>query len=175
MMDAVPRESNNNNNKPRLESGTAGSTQRNASQPQTEQKSNRGLVIGIVVGALVLLVLIGLGAWALVNNPPLAATLRDIFIIALALESVIIGLVLLLLVLQITRLINLLQDEIKPILESTNQTVSTLRGTTTFMSEKVVEPVVKLSSYVAGTRRAVEILTGIRQPRRDDVEPRPRP
>jgi ABC-type spermidine/putrescine transport system permease subunit II len=130
------------------------------------QDRSRRLMIGMVVAALVLLVLIVLGAVALVNNPPLAATLRDIFIIALALESVIIGLMLLLLVIQVTRLVNLLQDEIKPILESTNQTVNTLRGTTTFMSEKVVEPVVNLSSYVAGVRRAVEVLTGFRRPRR---------
>lgn len=135
----------------------------------------RGLIVGMVIGALVLLALIAAGAVALVNNPPLAATLRDIFIIALALESVVIGLVLLLLVVQVTRLINLLQDEIKPILESTNQTVNTLRGTTTFMSEKVVTPVVTVSSYVAGAKRAVEVLTGMRRPRRSDIEPTPKP
>jgi hypothetical protein len=175
MMDAVPTRTNSHNdNRPTPTDERQAEAQRKA-EPEREPKSNRGLIIGLVIAALVLLVLIALGAWALVNNPPLAATLRDIFIIALALESVIIGLVLLLLVIQVTRLINLLQNEIKPILESMNQTASTLRGTTTFMSEKVVEPVVKISSYVAGTRRAVEVLTGMRRPRRSDIEPKPRP
>jgi ABC-type spermidine/putrescine transport system permease subunit II len=160
-MDAAPPGSNDNGTRS-LDEET-----RSLEAPKQEPSvRSRGFIIGMVVAALVLLVLIGLGAWALVNNPPLAATLRDIFIIALALESVIIGLTLLLLLIQVTRLINLLQDEIKPILESTNQTVNTLRGTTTFMSEKVVTPVVNLSSYVAGMRRAVEVLTGIRRPRR---------
>lgn len=150
-------------------------TARRAPTEQPRQDRSRGLMIALVVGAVVVLVLIAVGAVALVNNPPLAATLRDIFIIALALESVVIGLVLLLLVIQVTRLINLLQDEIKPILESTSETVNTVRGTTTFVSEKVVTPVVTLSSYATGVWRAIQVIAGLRRPRRPDIEPTPRP
>ncbi len=134
-------------------------------RPQSEPgRAHRVGIIAAIVG-LVLLVLIVLAVIGLVNNPPLAATLRDLFIIALALESFVIGLVLLVLVIQVTRLVDLLQNEIRPILDSTNQTVSTLRGTTVFMSENVISPVVTLSSYVAGVRRAWEVLTGFRRPR----------
>jgi len=134
-------------------------------RPQSEPgRAHRVGIIAAIVG-LVLLVLIVLAVIGLVNNPPLAATLRDLFIIALALESFVIGLVLLVLVIQVTRLVDLLQNEIRPILDSTNQTVSTLRGTTVFMSENVISPVVRLSSYVAGVRRAWEVLTGFRRPR----------
>jgi len=164
-MDAVPPGASES----RRQDGQAGPAGRAGAQPR--QDRSRGLMIALAVGAGVALVLIALGTVALVNNPPLAATLRDIFIIALALESVVIGLVLLLLVIQVTRLINLLQEEIKPILESTSETVNTVRGTTTFVSEKVVTPVVTLSSYATGVWRAIQVIAGLRRPRRPDVGP----
>jgi hypothetical protein len=42
-----------------------------------------------------------------------------------------------------------------PILYSTQETVSTLRGTATFVGDRVVQPVVKISSFSAGLRGAV--------------------
>jgi hypothetical protein len=81
------------------------------------------------------------------------ARVRDIFIIFMALESLLIGLVLIILVIQLARLINLLQNEIKPIMDSTNETVSTLRGTATFLSDNLVEPVIKLNEYLAGFKQ----------------------
>ena len=56
---------------------------------------------------------------------------------------------LVILIIQLARLINLLQNEIKPILDSTNRTVSTMRGTVTFISDNLTEPVVKLNEYFA--------------------------
>ena len=42
-----------------------------------------------------------------------------------------------------------LQNEIKPILDSTNETISTMRGTVTFLSDNLAEPVVKLNETFA--------------------------
>jgi hypothetical protein len=47
-----------------------------------------------------------------------------------------------------------------PILYSTQETLGTIRGTTTFVSDRVVQPVVKVSSYTAGVRQAVSVLFG---------------
>jgi hypothetical protein len=58
---------------------------------------------------------------------------------------------------QVAGLINLLQNEVKPILESTSETVNNLRGTTQFLSENLVEPVIKLNSYLAGLRKILGI------------------
>jgi hypothetical protein len=55
-------------------------------------------------------------------------------------------------------LTNLLQNEIKPILDSTNETVSTLRGTTQFVSEHLSEPIIKLNEYVAALQKLLELL-----------------
>ena len=62
------------------------------------------------------------------------------------------------LVIQVANLINLLQNEIKPILDSTNETVSTLRGTTEFLSDNVVEPVIKMNEYFAGLQQALKVI-----------------
>ncbi len=75
------------------------------------------------------------------------------------------GIVLILLLISIIRLINMLEFELKPILLKTNDTLDTVRGTTVFMSENVMGPVTKASSYMAGLRRGAATLFG--DPRRN--------
>jgi hypothetical protein len=101
--------------------------------------------------------------WALTLPSTDTAKIRDIFIIFMALESLLMMLVLVILIVQIARLINLLQNEIKPILDSTNETVSTLRGTTTFLSDNLVEPVIKLNEYTAGLQQLLSVLGLLRK------------
>jgi hypothetical protein len=100
----------------------------------------------------------------MIGAPQQTQTIRDIFIIFMAVESLILGIALIILIMQLARLTSLLQNEIRPILESTNQTVSTLRGTTTFISENLTRPVVKMSSSIAALKRVIE-LVGFRRPR----------
>ena len=85
---------------------------------------------------------------------------RDIAIIVLALESIIIGVLLAILVIQVMKLVRMLREEVMPILKSTQDTVSTVRGTADFMSDRLVQPVVKASSLAAGARQAVGVLFG---------------
>ncbi len=85
---------------------------------------------------------------------------RDIAIIVLAVESIVIGVLLAVLVIQVIRLVKMLREEVMPILNSTQATASTVRGTATFVSDHVVQPVVKVSSYAAGARRALSLLFG---------------
>ncbi|MCZ7668340.1 MAG: hypothetical protein M5U34_14705 [Chloroflexi bacterium] len=87
-------------------------------------------------------------------------TLRDIFIIALALESCIFGIALLILMIMVIRLVNMLEFEIKPILERTNETIGMVRGTTVFMGDNVVKPITTASSYMAGVRKGIKTLFG---------------
>ncbi len=68
-----------------------------------------------------------------------------------------IGVVLVVLVLQVSTLINLVQNEIKPILKSTVDTVNTLKGTTQFLSQNLVGPVIKANSYSAGIKRLFDL------------------
>jgi hypothetical protein len=125
--------------------------------PAVSDSSKRIIVIASVIGVVVIAVLVI--AIVFLFQAPLDTTahIRDIFIIFMALESLILGLVLITLVFQIARLTNLLQNEIKPILQSTNETISTLRGTTTFLSDNLAEPVIKLNEYLAAIQQFVQL------------------
>jgi hypothetical protein len=120
----------------------------------------RWIATGITFACLIILAGIIVAVIALTEHPVVATNVRDIFIIFMAFESLIIGAALVVLVIQIAGLINLLQNEVKPILQSTNETVNTLRGTTEFLSENLVEPVIKLNSYLAGLRKFFDLFGG---------------
>lgn len=118
----------------------------------------------IVAGAIALVV-IGVGFTAVLvylanNYAETIIVLRDIFIIALGLMSCVSGIVLMLLLIAIMRLVNMLEYELKPILLKTNETLGTIQGTTSFVSDNVVRPVTTASSYVAGLRRGISTLFG---------------
>ena len=124
---------------------------------QAKIRKQRWIVAGIIAGVVLLLALFVWAVIALRRNPAAAANVRDIFIIFMALESLLVGAALVVLIIQLASLINLLQNEVKPILISTNETVNTLRGTTEFLSENLVEPVIKLNSYLAGLKKLFDL------------------
>ena len=130
--------------------------------PQQEQDfiPRSYIIIGVIV-AVVLAILLVLGIlWLASTQGATMEALRDIMIIVLALESCVFGVVLMLLLLMMIRLVNMLEFEIKPILEKTNETLGTVRGTTTFVSDHVVGPVTKATSYVTGFRSGLRTLFG---------------
>lgn len=137
------------------------SSQEDLKGSAVDLRRQRTTIIGIVVGVVVLLAILITCIVLLLlpsTNASTVTRIRDIFIILMALESLLIGFVLVILIIQLARLTNLLQNEIKPILDSTNETVSTLRGTTAFLSANLVEPVMKLNESLAGLHRLLEIL-----------------
>lgn len=109
------------------------------------------LILGLVAGVVLAII-------AMVNHPESTENIRDIVIVFMAAEFLFIGLVLILLVIQLARLTALIRHEVRPILESTNQTMGTIRGTTTFLSDNLVSPVIKANSTLAAVRRAAEML-----------------
>jgi hypothetical protein len=131
--------------------------------PDTKElRKQRSIIIGFGIILFIVLVLLVLGLYFLLN-PSLTSNdtvsrIRDVFIILMALESLLIGLALTILIIQIARLTNLLENEVKPILDSTNETVNNLRGTTKFLSDNLVEPVIKLNEVVAIFQRLIDIL-----------------
>lgn len=127
----------------------------------TEQK--RAIIFASIL-VVVLMALIGVGIYVLSLPTTDTPRIRDIFIIILAVESLVIGLTLIILLFQLARLINLLQNEIKPILDSTNETVSHLRGTTVFLSNNLVQPVIKLNEYLAGLSQLFNLIGLVKKP-----------
>jgi hypothetical protein len=121
-------------------------------------KQQRGIILGITFFLVLILAGTVVAVYFLLQPTTDTERIRDVFIIMIAALTLLMGFVLILLTIQLARLINLLQNEIRPILESTNETTRTLRGTAVFMSEHLTEPVVKMNEYSAGLQRLLDIL-----------------
>ncbi len=130
---------------------------RQGPDPESVRKQRKMVLIG-VFAVLLFVALIVLAVIGLLQPATPTDKIRDIFIIFMALESLLIGLVLVILIVQLARLINLLQNDIKPILDSTNETVNTLRGTVIFLSDNLTEPIVKLNEFLAAMQQVSKTL-----------------
>jgi hypothetical protein len=127
-------------------------------QEAAELRRQRLLAGGFVLFAVLLLAGLVYAVIYLLQPGAPTETLRDIFIIVLAVEFMIIGVALVILLVQLARLVNLLQNEVRPILDSANQAANTLRGTAAFLSRNLVGPVMKVNSAIAAVRRAADFL-----------------
>ena len=130
-----------------------------AEEPSGSSNNRRTLIILLAVGLLLLflgglLVVVN----ALVQNPETAEALRDMVIVLIGIESLVTGVAVIVLIVQVARLTALLQNELRPMLEATNETLSTVRGTTEFLSDNMVRPVVRLGGAAAALRRAIELV-----------------
>ena len=137
------------------EASTAAAPQ---AQRRAGQRQGRTLVLAGVGTAIVLVAGLGLAVYALLQPGTPTDRIRDIFVIIVSLETLVIGVALVVLLVQLASLINLLQNEVRPLLKATSETVNSLRGTADFLGESVVEPVIKLNGYLASLRRVLELL-----------------
>lgn len=122
------------------------------------ERKQKVIIASVIAGIVLILVLLGVAIFFLMQPTAPTSKIRDVFIIVVALESLVIGVALIVLIVQLASLINLLQNEVRPILHATNETVNTLRGTVEFLGEEVIEPVMKLSGYLAGLKRMLELM-----------------
>lgn len=88
----------------------------------------------------------------------LSATVRDIAIIVVAIQSIVLGVLIAVLIWQVWRLVSMIQTEIKPLIDDTQATVNTVRGTTTFVTDHVAAPVIRTSGQARRWRRTFQAL-----------------
>jgi hypothetical protein len=128
----------------------------NSSSPQTEHTTHQAQSALIVIGMVVLLLTVGLVliAVALAGNAatagPAVRIVRDLLIIFVTLEAIVIGASIAIFVVQLARLVNLIKNEVEPLLDAASETVNTVRGTAQFLSKNLTEPVVAIGSTVKG-------------------------
>jgi hypothetical protein len=109
--------------------------------------------IGIaIIAVLILLSFAGMIALGIIEE------VRDIVIILLATESLIIGGVTLFLLYQIIMLITLIREELIPLIQSAQETVNSARGTTVYVSRKIVVPSVRAATTVARLQTMARVL-----------------
>ena len=123
-----------------------------------EPVDKRPIIYGAIFALVFVLIFLAVGVW-LFFNPAATAILRDIFIIYLGLGAFVIILLLIVLVvitaylvIKVNDLVQLLDREIKPVLLKLQNTVGTVQGTTTFISDQAVGPIIKTASTLAATR-----------------------
>lgn len=148
-----------------------------------ELRARRLLITGLVVvgllllGLVVLLVFLSVDAYQAASKgvgptpgEVVIGLIRDAAIVFVAFETLVVGVLLIVLTIQVQSLVVLLRDEIRPMLEATNETLATVRGTTQFVSHSVVSPVIKWSGYLAGLRRIVREVSGLTKGEVEDGE-----
>jgi hypothetical protein len=132
------------------------------SEREAIQGKPRKSILGIFILIFVLLIFVGLivlGILYLTGHPTQAATIRDIFVILLALESLVVGVALVILIIQIASLINLINNDIRPVVEETRETLNIVKGTSTFIGDQLVKPVIRINGYVAGLVKLAELFS----------------
>lgn len=126
-------------------------------------------VMQLTGGGLVALILLifGGGFFWLSRDPQSAGnflrTLRDLFLIVLALQSILITLALVILILQLANLVNLLQTEIKPLLTNLQETLNTAKGSAQFVGENLAAPLIKTGGFLAGASVFIREVGGLRR------------
>ncbi len=93
------------------------------------------------------------------------ANVRDIAIMVVAVESIFTGIVLIVLAWQVYRLTKTIKEELTPLIRDMNDTVRMVKGTTSFVSDKVVTPAIKVSKTVTFVRQALQTAANLK-PRR---------
>lgn len=144
-----------------------------SSRRWTLERIVRFSVIGII-GVVLIIFLIGLIA-ALINPQGASvffAYLRNLFLIVLSIQGILIVTAIGVLIIQVARFVNLLRSEVKPITDDTREAVNNVRVTTHVVRKQALEPVIVLQGFFVGLvaflREFFRIRRLIRVPQRDD-------
>jgi predicted PurR-regulated permease PerM len=127
-----------------------------------EKEGGKGGKLAIALITLLFVIIIAGSIVLAFQSPQSVGAVRDIFIILMALMLVVIGTAMVILILQVSNLINILKNDIKPMLESGSDTINTLKGTVRFLSDNLTEPVIKLNESLASLKRIGQIFKIIR-------------
>ena len=119
------------------------------------QMRRRMTLIGIGIGIIAVVILLGFAGMIAAG---VIDEVRDIVIILLAVESLIVGGVTLFLLYQIIMLVTLIREELIPLIQSTQDTVNSARGTTVYVSRKIVVPSVRAATTVARLQTMARVL-----------------
>jgi hypothetical protein len=127
--------------------------------------SRKPAIIAGIVTLVILAVLIGFGVY-LGFHPPLAAVLRDIFIIFLGVVMMIIGLLMVIAVvaiiyvaLKMYDLTQFVENELRPVLRRADDAVRTVHSRTVFISDTAVKPVIEVMSYASAVKSIIQSFT----------------
>lgn len=127
----------------------------------------RTIIIGAIASIVVLILGLIILSVVLVLNPEVTSAsvevIRDLFIIVVAFSMLLILVAVIVLLIQVARFVNLMTNEVKPILDSASNTVNTVRGTAEFVSRHVTQPIVTTAGALNGISKVVGDVDMIRK------------
>ncbi len=126
---------------------------------------NVALIAAIVLGVLTLLLIAAavLLAFNAERAAPVVEIIRDVIVIVIALEFAVIGAALVVFLVQVARFINLMNNEVQPILGSAQDTVDALRGTAIFVNRHATRPIIDAAAALGGFSRVMKDTNRIRE------------
>ncbi len=141
-------------------------------QPERPAELSAGLGASrkpaIIAGAVILVILtafVVLGV-LLFNHPTATTKLRDIFIILLGVESMLIGLLMIALLtaiayvaLKLYDLTQFVENELRPMLDRADDVMRTVHSRTVFIADTAVKPVIEVVSYLSAVRSIIKTFT----------------
>ncbi len=126
------------------------------SKSRADKKKNRRMTyIGIGVAVVVILII---ASFVLMIRGGVTGVVRDIVIIFLAIESVVLVGLMVALVIQMMLLVRMMRDEVRPLITSAQETINSARGTTQFVGRKIVTPTASAAANIAQVRRMFQVL-----------------
>lgn len=124
------------------------------------------LSAGVLGGVIALIFVVGL-LLGFTSELEVTATrieyIRNLFFIMIGIEGILIIGALATLIVQVTRLINMLKRDVQPVLITAKETVDTAKGTVEFVGDNAVGPIIRAGGFMAGLGVVVRDLGGIRR------------
>ncbi len=116
------------------------------------------LLIVVLLGLALATALTAAERWA-----PLFQIFRDVFVLILVLESILVVAALIVFLLQAAGFFIMLRAEVKPIFENARETTRLSRATAGFVNANAIDPLIQIKSFVAGMLAFLRELIRIRQ------------
>ncbi len=121
---------------------------------------------GILGGIIVIIFVIGL-LLAFTSELEITALriqyIRNLFMIVIGLEGMLIIGAIAVLIVQITRLFNMVKRDVQPVLTTAQDTVNTAKGTAEFVGDNAVRPIIRASAFASGLGVVIRDVGGIRR------------
>jgi len=135
--------------------------------PSNGKSRSRKPVIIIAVASCLGLVVVGVVlAVVLYNHPQSAGTLRDVFLVMLGIQTMIVNLLLIVVLavliyvaFRVYDLTQFVENELRPIVRRADDMVRTVHSRTVFVSDTAVKPVIEVVGFVAAVKSIIRSFT----------------
>ncbi|MDE2777388.1 MAG: hypothetical protein OXI77_15765 [Chloroflexota bacterium] len=132
----------------------------------TGTKITRLIRLSTILGVLSILILFGAALVAALTAAetwaPVIRIFRDIFLLILILESILVVAALAILMLQAAGFFIMLKTEVKPIIDNARETTRLSKATAQFINSNAVDPIIQIKSFLSGLLAFLRELIRIR-------------